>query len=322
MASSGTYAVLDNKNLIGLFDQLYEGSLNKLWSNNLSTPISSDSETEDYGWLGAAPSLVELKNESKAEEGFAQFTYALKNKEYARAIAIREKDMRRDKIGQLSARVGEVAQKAAEHWDTLTAAAIVANGNAYDGVAYFAATHAESGSNQKNLLTASEYAKLNVGTTTAPTVAEMADILPYLIGHFHTLTDDKGDTINGNATSFTALCGTVSIWAALSGALASVNITDSSGMRTNPVVGVIGGGYQIKAQLVPALSSFTTDFFIFRNDGAVKPFIHQEEVPLDALMSGTDNDEYIKYRRFIFSLYTSRAVGYGRWQSAIRATLS
>lgn len=320
--ASGTYAILDNKNLIGLFDQMYEGALNKLWSANVAMRIDSDRETEDYGWLGSAPTLAELTGEAKAEKGFKSYTYALKNVEYARAITIREKDLRRDKLSQLQARVGELAQKAAEHWDTLTSTAITTNGNAYDGVAFFAATHSESGTAQKNLLTASEYDKLNVSTATAPTVAEAADILPRVLGHFHTLTDDNGDPCNGNARSFTCVCGTVPIHAAISGALASVNITDSNGMRTNPVQGYIGDGYQVKCILTPRLSSVTDSFFLFVNDGAVKPFIHQEEVALDAQSTDTSSDEYIKFRRFLFSLYTSRAVGYGRWQSAIKATMS
>ena len=323
MASSGTYATLDNRNLIALFAQLYEGSLNSLWSNNLAMSIPSDRETENYGWLGAAPALTELKGESMPEEGFKQFAYALTNKEYAKAISIREKDMRRDKIGQIRPRIGEMAQKAAEHWDVLTAAAIVANGNAYDGVAFFASTHAESGSNQVNLLTTSHYSVIgDVSTATTPTIAEMANILPSVVGHFHTLTDDKGDPINGGAKAFTILSGSVPIWAAVNGALSSVTVVGASNAYSNPVMGVLGDGYSIRNVLSPRLSSFTTDFFIFRNDGIVKPFIHQEEVPLESQMTDTGSDEYKKFRRFLFSIYTSRAVGYGRWQSAIRVTLS
>ena len=322
MASSGTYATLDNRNLIELFGTMYEGSLNKLWSTPLAMQQPSDRETEDYGWLGAAPALAELKGESFAGDGFKQYSYSLKNKEYARAITIREKDMRRDKIGQIRPRIGDMALKAAEHWDTLTATAITANGNSYDGVAFFAATHPESGTNQSNLVTASDYSYLNVGTAAAPTVAEMSDILPRLLGHFHTLTDDKGDPTNGNARSFTVMCGTVPIWAAVNGALSAVNITDSSGMRTNPVQGFIGNGYKVDAIMTPLLSSATTSIYIFRNDGVVKPFIHQEEVPLDPQMTDTSSDEYKKFRRFWFSIYTSRSVGYGRWQSALSATLS
>lgn len=322
MASSGTYATLDNNNLIGIFDQLYDGALNKLWSAGIATPMDSNSETETYGWLGAAPSLVELKGEAKAEDGFKAFTYALRNKEYARAISIRDVDMRRDKIGQITARIGEMAEKAAEHWDALTAAAIIANGTGYDSVAMYSASHPESGTNQSNLLTASDYSGLNVGTAATPTIAEVTGFLPQLLGHFATFTDDKGDPMNGSAKSYTVLCGTVPIFAALNGALTSVNVTDTNGMRTNPVQGFIGDGYSVRAVLTPRLSTVTDAIYICRNDGSVKPFIHQTEVALDSQMTDRNSDEWKKYRRYLFSIYTSRAVGYGRWQGTLKATLS
>lgn len=319
MASIGTYATLDNKNLIGLFQQMYDGALNAAWSSSVAMKIGSDSETEDYGWLGAAPSLTELKGEAFAEEGFKQFAYALKNKEYARSILLRDKDLRRDRLGQLMPRVQEMAQKAAEHWDTLTASAITTNGNAYDGVAFFATTHAESGSNQVNALSASHITDLNVSTAASPTIAEMAAILPQALGWFHTYTDDKGDPINGNARNFTIICGTVPIYAAINGALTVDNLTSGA---SNPVRGFLGNGYKVTALLTPRLSASTTAFWLFNTDSVVKPFIHQEEVPISPEMTSETSDEWVKYRRRIFSIYTSRAVGYGRWQSAIQCTLS
>src|SRR5687767_1136266 len=99
MATSGTYAFLDNNNLIGLFDQHYEASLNANFSSGIAMPMTSDSESETYGWLGAAPTLEELKADDVALDGFNKFTYTLTNKEYAKGLLIREKDMRRDKLG-------------------------------------------------------------------------------------------------------------------------------------------------------------------------------------------------------------------------------
>jgi len=319
MASTGTYGVLDNANLIGLYDQMYETALNASWASQLGMYMSSDSGSETYGWLGAAPTLTELKGEAKAEDGFAQYTYSLVNKEYARAIRIADKDLRRDKLGQIEARIGEMAQKAAEHWDSLVATLITANGNAYDAVAYFATTHAESGSNQVNAYTNSHITTLNVTTATAPTADELALVLPEAVGKFHLLTDDKGDAINGGARNFMLVCGSAKIFASASHAIQANNLTSGA---SNPVQGLRSSGYSITPVLTPLLSSVTDAFYMFRTDSAVKPFILQEEVALTPAMSSTTSDEYIKYRRHLFSLYTSRAAGYGRWQSAAKLTLS
>lgn len=319
MASTGTYGVLDNANLIGLFDQMYETALNASWASQLGMVINSDGASETYGWLGAAPSLTELKGETKAEDGFAQFTYTLVNKEYARAIRIADKDLRRDKLGQLQARIGDMAQKAAEHWDSLVASLITANGTGYDSQNYFDTDHDESGTNQVNALTASHITTLNVGTATAPTADEMALILPEAVGKFHLLTDDKGDAVNGGARNFMLLCGSAKIFASASHAIQANNLTAGA---SNPVAGLRASGYSVTPVLTPLLSSATDAFYLFRTDSVVKPFILQEEVALTPAMTDPSGDEYVKYRRRLFSIYTSRAAGYGRWQSAFKLTLS
>lgn len=319
MATTGTYGVIDNANLIGLFDQFYETALNASWSSSIANYFTSDKGTETYGWLGAAPSLVELKGEAKAEDGFAQYSYSIINKEYARAIRIADKDLRRDKLGQIEARIGEMAQKAAEHWDTLVRDLITGSGNGYDGTTFFSTAHAESGTSQINALTASHITTLDVATAATPTADELAVILPEAIGKFHLFTDDKGDAVNGTARNFMLLCGTAKIYAS---AVHAVKATNLAAGASNPVQGMTAAGYTITPILTPLLSSVTTSFYMFRTDSVVKPFILQEEVALDPKMTDESSDDYVKYRRKLFSIYTSRAAGYGRWQSAAKLTLS
>jgi phage major head subunit gpT-like protein len=320
MSSAGTYQTLDNRNLVGLFDQFYEASLNAGLSLRVGTLLGSDMETETYGWLGGSPSMDELKSEAVTQSGLRSFTYALRNKEYATSLLIREKDLRRDKLGQISIRVQEMAAKAAEHWDVLRAAAVIANGTGYDGLAFFANNHLEGDSGtQKNLLTASEYTNLNVGTAAAPTADEMAKIIPDLLGHFHTFKDDQGDPVNGGARNFVIEVGTVALWAPTLHALKANQLTSGA---SNPVVSVQADGYNVAVALNPRLSSITDSIFAYCTDGPVKPYILQEEIGIDPQMTGTESDEYKKFRRFVFSIYTSRAVGYARWQKAIKATLS
>jgi hypothetical protein len=45
-------------------------------------------------------------------------------------------------------------------------------------------------------------------------------------------------------------------------------------------------------------------------------------VDVSPAVSDRNNDEFIKFRRFLFSIYASRAVGFLRWQSALRCTFS
>lgn len=320
MATTGQYGFLDNKNLLGIWQQQYEPALNGLWATQVGTVVPSTMETESYGWLGAPPQLQLLTSDIPNEEGMKSFPYFLRNQEYAVSLKIPEKDMRRDKVGQLALRIGEMSVQAAEHWNVLSAATLIANPACYDGQNLFATAHPIDGSNtQSNDLSASDYGALDVVTPTAPTPVEAASIMNTLIGHFYTLKTDKGYPTNGQAKSFTFLTGTSSIWSSFNYA---ANATTFAGGQTNQILGLKSKGIDINVLLIPQLSSLTTKVIALRNDGPVKALFLQDEVPVTPAVTGRDNDEFVKFRRFLFSIYASRAVGAGRYTSAVRATLS
>jgi phage major head subunit gpT-like protein len=320
MSTTGQYGFLDNKNLIGIWDEMYEPALNGVWATKIGTKAPSTMETESYGWLGAAPGLEQLNSEDATEEQFGKYSYFLRNIEFAKTIKIAEKDMRRDKIGQIQMRIGEMSEKAAEHWNTLAASAILANGNGYDQVAFYSALHAESGTNQSNDLTSAAIPALDIVTPTAPTPLEAASALNAVIGQFYLLNDDKGDPINGQAKDFTVLTGTTNIWSPMN---AACNLMTFAQGVQNPIVGLqANNGIKINTLLIPRLAALTTQFLVFRNDSRVKALILQDEVDVTPAVSDRSNDEYIKFRRFLFGIYASRNVGYARWQSTMRGTFS
>jgi phage major head subunit gpT-like protein len=196
---------------------------------------------------------------------------------------------------------------------------LIANGNAYDAQSFFDTDHAESGSNQVNALTASHVTTLDVTTAAAPTSAEMAKVIPEIIGKFFELNDDQGDPINGAAREFILLCGTAAMFSAASHA---VSATALSSGESNRVRGFLAQGYTLDVVLEPRLSAATTRIFIARADSAVKPFIVTEEVPLEVNMTDKSHETYIKYHKYLMTLFTSCAAGYGRWQSIMQATFS
>lgn len=322
---TGQYALLDSHNLKGLFDTMYEKDIAGTWASQIGMPMVSDLASETYGWLGAAPSLEELKGDI-TEEQLAKFSYTLRNVEYAKALKFAAKDLRRDKLGQIQTRIGEMSSKAADHWNRLTSTLILngatSGNNSYDGTTFFSAVHAESGTNQVNALTNSHVAALNIGTSTDPTADEAAAALVGVLGKFYELTDDKGDPINGTASNFLVMVGTSALWAPFNHAVAADRLSSGAANTVMSLKNNTQNGLNISVLLNPRLSSATAKFYVFRTDGVVKPFILQEEIPLDSAVTTDQSDEFVKYRRYILSLYTSRAAGYGRWQSAMQATLS
>lgn len=323
----GQYGFLDNKNLIGIWDEMYEPALGGVWATKIGVMQPSSMGVESYGWLGAAPNLEPLTDEAANEEQFGKYSYFLKNQEYAKTLKIKEVDLRRDKIGQLELRIGEMSEKAAEHWNVLTASAIVNGTTAlgYDGQPFFSATHneavAKGGPVQKNLVTASDIPALNSVSSTAPTPIEAAQALAGVLGWFFNLVDDSNYPMNGQARKFKILVGTTNLYAPF--CQATSLLTFAQGAQ-NPLIGLKfqNSELDLTVELIPQLSAITNSFFVFRTDGRVKSIILQNEVDVSPAVSDRNNDEFIKFRRFLFSIYASRAVGYLRWQSAIMATLS
>lgn len=320
MTPLGQYQTLDSRNLIGMFNSLYEPAIGGAWAPRIGTVVPSDRGVEEYGFLGAPAQMEEMTSGDLPAKELNQYSYTLRNREFARTINIAAKDLRRDKVGQLERRINDLAVKAADHWNKLASTVITANPNGYDGVALFASTHAESGTNQSNLLTASDVASLNVTTAAAPTADEAAESLVGVTGKFFEFTDDQGDPANGNARNFTVMVGTSSLWAAFSHAINSDRL---SGGEANRVLGISESqGINFNVVLNPYISSVTDSFFVFRTDAPWGALLLQDEVPVTPNATDMNSDQYKLYHRFVFSVYASRNVGVGRWHSGIKATFS
>lgn len=330
--SSGQYPLLDSRNLIGIWNQMYEPALNGIWATQIGMIVPSTMETETYGWLGAAPGLEPMVQDNPTEEQLKNYVYALRNIEYAKSIRIKANDLRRDKIGQIRLRIGEMTEKAAEHWNVLGSQVILLNPTGYDKVAFFSGSHPEAvdsgGPIQSNDLTSTQIASLDIVNPAAPTALEAATALNAILGQFYLMVDDKNYPINGQAKEFLVVVGTAAMWTAFSSA---ANLFVFAQGAQNPIAGLkLANGLKVSVILIPQLNvpahlgdngdqDWSTKFAVFRTDSRVKPLILQDEMPVEPAVSNEQNDEYIKFRRFLFALHASRAAGVARWQSAIRA---
>jgi phage major head subunit gpT-like protein len=316
------YSFLNSNDIVADFYPRYEQELTGNWATQVGLMVSADLETENYRFLGQAAGMREWLG-GRHEQILNRFTYTLTNKKYEDTLAIPVDDLRRDKTGQLRIRVGDMAKKAATHWNSLLSTLVTTNGNAYDGVAFYASTHAESGTSQKNLLTASEVGTLDITTATAPTATEFANALVGVIGWFYNLTDDQGDPANGEAKNFLVQVGTPALWGPALQAITLNNLTNGSVTISNPLFGMIQGqGINVQVQLNPRLSAVTSSFYVHRTDGAIKPSSSRSEVDLQTQLIGEGSEEEFKNDRHLFGLKAVRTVGYGDWKQSIKATFS
>jgi phage major head subunit gpT-like protein len=142
------------------------------WLDAVSNLYGSDQASETYNWLGQTPAMREWLAGRQAK-GFSGQGVTILNKHYEATLEIAIKDMRRDKTGQIRARMAELAQRGQTHWASLVSTLIVngATTVCYDGQYFFDTDHSEGSSgNQSNAIsvTIANLPCVVHGSTTAP----------------------------------------------------------------------------------------------------------------------------------------------------------
>ncbi len=294
-----------------------------LWLDRLCVRFSSSSASEDYAWLGTPGGLAEVKGEKHTEE-LPEYHLTIRNKEFDGGIEFRRPDIERDKTGQISlTRTREFAGRVANHDVELISNLILAGdgttmGKAFDGANFFSASHSSHKSGtQKNLLTKTTVAALQVVTAATPTSTEAMKAILGMIAHMLSYKDDQGKLMNSNARQFLVMTSPV-LWQFL--VPATVNATVNQG-DTNTIVSLKADGFDISV-VANGLLDYTTEFDVYRTDAPLKPYAIQEEVPLEFDVLDESSEHYKLNKSILGTAYTRKNVGFARWEYAAHATLS
>src|SRR4051812_21453648 len=102
--------ILSSRAIIGAYFARLEANPGLAWVNDLSNMFNSDQDSETYAFLGQSPAMREWVGGRQAN-GLAQQSYAIRNKHYEGTLEVRLTDLRRDKTGQIMARVNEFADR-------------------------------------------------------------------------------------------------------------------------------------------------------------------------------------------------------------------
>lgn len=317
-----SYGVLGYPGINGRFFARYNAAEAGSYAMRLAggRPFESNQEIETYRWLGMPPGMREWIG-GRHERRLRKEVFQIVNRLFEFTLDFSVDDFRRDKTGQINARVDDTANKTGTQWESLETELIAANGICYDGQNFFDTDHVSGDSGtQKNDLAAGDYGALNVGTATDPTAAELIRIIMTLVQHLYTLKDDTGDPINQNARKFAVMVPPTMMAAAIEALKNNVVSAGGGGIQTNTIL-VSGMEFELIINARSELN-WTDKLALFRTDGTIGPFILQEELPLETSWLDESSEEAFKNRRILFGGVTSRAAGYGLWQHAVRATLS
>jgi phage major head subunit gpT-like protein len=306
--------LITSKEIIGQFFARLEESPSAALLDALSMFIPSSVRKEKYAWLGMSPAMRHWIGGRQAQT-LRENGIEIENLPFEATLEFFLEDLRRDKTGQVMARVNEMADRTVGHWAKLLSNLIIAGETAlcYDGQAFFDVDHAEGDSG-----TQSNDISVDISTPTAPTSAEMETAVLKAVEKIMSFKDDQGEPMNENAKQFRVMVP-VSFMGAAAAALKNPVITDATGARTNTLTNIGGFGFELDVN--PRLS-WTTKLAVFRADGSVKPFIRQEETPVEMSALAEGSEIEFNERKHRYGVYASRNAGYGYWQHACLVTLT
>lgn len=317
-------ASLSSRAIIGRYYRRLEQNPGAGWVDLVSSYFPSDQSSEEYKFLGQSPAMREWIGQRHAK-GLWENGLTIVNKHYEATMEVPVKDMRRDKTGQVMARIDDLADRTNSHWASLLSALIIAGESTacYDGELYFDTDHVEGNNttSQSNDLTVtiSGLPVATGGTTTAPSVETMQVAIYRTIQAIMGFKDNENEPMNEGARDFVVMVPVPFLQSAVAAVYTGGNaraFATQTGMDSLKDMGV-----SIAVVANPRLT-WTTKLATFRTDSPVKPLIRQEEmgVSIKAKAEGSefefDNDMHQ------YGVDAWRNVGYGYWQHACLATLA
>jgi len=292
------------------------------WINQIANYFPSDSAIETYPWIGVSPTMREWIGGRHAK-GLKENFLTIRNKLYEATLEILVSDMRRDKTGQILARIQEFAGRGKTHWAKLLSDLLLLADSTpcYDGQFFFDTDHTEGKSGtQSNSLTIdiSELPTAVSGSITAPSVEEMQWSIMQAIAAIAGFKDEEGEPMNEMAQKFLVMTP-MSLWMPALNAVATPAQVAAS---QSAMEGLKQQNVSIEVVPNVRLADWTSSFSVFRADGKIKPLIRQEEydVALAVLAEGSEHE--FKHKAHQYGIDSSRAVGLGRWQGACKVTMA
>jgi phage major head subunit gpT-like protein len=279
--------------------------------NRLAMRMGSSQEIETYAWLGMAPKMREWVG-GRQPKGLREQSFQITNKDYEATLEILTKDLRREKFGQIQVRISELARRTLTHPASLITTLLIngESGLSYDGEYFYDTDHAEGDSGtQDNDLT------FAAATGTTPTVLEMRDAVMAAIQAILGFKDDQGEPMNEDARTFEVMVPTA-LWAVAASALALPTLVQG---ETNILKNL--PGFSI-TPVVNARLTDATKFYVHRIDADTKPFILQEEVPLNVAAIAEGSELEFKEKKHWYGVDWAGNVGYGFWQHSVLTTFT
>ncbi len=301
---------LTSRAIIGRFYRRLEEAAQSAWWTKLAMRFSSTQESETYRWLGMVPQVREWKG-GRQVRPLRAAGVTIVNKVWETTVRVDADELRRDRTGQIMIRVNEMARRVALHPNKLLSD-LINNGNlnvGYDGVPFFSSGHTEgvSGTQSNTILH-------DVLNPAIPTAQEMYDAIVKGIAQILGFRDDQGEPIADGARSFLVMVPTGYLPQTLV-ALSSKTIAASDNPLANRET------FAVEWVSNPRIT-LSDRVFVFRTDGEARPFIFQEELPVQMQVLAEGSELEVNENQHQYGVKAVHEAGYGFWQDACQVVLT
>lgn len=288
------------------------------WNGAIAAHVDSDQAEELFPFLSASPVMREWIGGRQAKGLDAKFI-RIENKHYEATLEFLTSELRRDKTGQINARISELALRAATHPQALLST-LINEGESrlcYDGQYFFDTDHSEGSSGTQSNRISVDITTLGVplaqqGTATAPSAWTLAEAVSRAVLQMFTFRDDVGEPMNGEAEKFLVMVPNGFFPATL-----GLGAAEFAFGVPSPLAAM---KWKVQTVVNPRLA-FTDKFCVFRTDGRVRPFIVQTETEVSVKMLGEGSDREFDTGRQLVGIDQWLNVEYGYWSHAVLAQL-
>lgn len=268
----------------------------------IATIVPSESDEENYPWLGAVPAVREFVDE-RMPLGLLENNYTIRNKTWESSVAIERAAVEDDKYGQIRLRIQSLAREAKRHMDELVFT-LLRNGFSaacYDGQYFFDTDHStgESGSQS------------NKGTTALDAAALQAAITAMM-----KYKDDRGKFL-GVVPDLLVVPSDLQ-WTAME-LLESTYWPEEGTTTAKAASNVLKGKLDL---LVSPYLTDTSDWFVLSTKGVIKPLILQSRTPVEFAALEADSESGFMRDQYIYGVRARYNAGYGLWQMAYGSQVS
>ncbi len=316
-------SILSSRAIAGMYFARLETNPGLAWVRALANDYNSDQGIETYAMLGQSPTFREWIG-GRSAKGLASSVYAITNKHYEATLEVRKTDVRRDKTGQIMARVQEFADRTVTHTASLLSALLLAGPSTvcYDGQYYFDTDHSEGASGSQSNDLSIDISALptgdagNHGSTTAPHALEMQQCILAAIQAILGFKDNQGEPMNENAREFVVQVPVGLYMAAV--AAVSPQMIVAAAANQLPVNTL---GMKIDVVMNPRLT-WTDSFAVFRTDSPIKGLIVQTEQEVELKVKGEGSEFEFDNDAWQYGVDKWQGAGYGYWQRACYVTMT